>query len=904
MSSSTKRHFGDMSPNSSHTSEPTPKFQRLDTVRLSMSEEQHVEQDQQLLKARVINLIPEQLDEELAATILSHIIKNARDHMNQVSLSEVEKLVQTEDGLMEELQDAWSNKSFSRIRSLRILQNPVLDRRPVVTPPPTTNYNVQDSPPTISNKINTFRKALKAQLKNFIVEGERAIPRWNTKDKGTFDDHVRALRIPMLKGQPSLLLHDLGELAANDEENVSLLFATSGSEKIFCNVSGSGKTRMLLQGLYRTWGFYFVCQVDFNGIGSRDIATAISRLSKTQGWTEPLPERRSAALLASNDNDLIAQAQFKSVLLARLIILNLFLTICEEHQGITDEAKGLWTILQVDPTNFGHSYDIFNDLFQLLEGITNSDLHERFSNELRAANDRLRSRLVCVVDEAQAAARSHEEAFISSFETSSPQSRPVLKSLSKFMHSCDFQVILTGTDISIDQIGTAIVSTSLKNPEFQFFHETGSLDDVKNHAAYMERYLPASLLQGEAGKQLRRRSWHWLRGRYRFTAVFVMLLLEDGGRSPHTILDYLVHHITGYWPNDGMDEWRKQEPAKTPVIHVKIIYNVEQLQQHAYLLKDASRIVFRYMIGRNVPASNEYPKTWVELGFARFLDNIVSINENLAILSLARWLEEQRGFTLKDFLNDAVNDSTRPQIRGYRFEDVITFHLYSAFQDFVELKKAFNFICPVPEWASQRARLITFTRGEDREYQWAGVNSRRLGKPQLSTAPMAVGSSTADHEAVVSWLEDQKYIPIFLPTDLMGPDHVLLMELEDGRHVWLVIQEKFVDYVLATAKLKAAVKTVTPPFFEGHPPGIKACERAVMSNLRDNLQTDTQDAMNDVPNPVPGNPPVLRVITNVCGVKTEELSADNGPLAIMDLKHLQSTTWNGVVGILGAALPD
>ncbi|KAF8592414.1 hypothetical protein K439DRAFT_1625799 [Ramaria rubella] len=61
--------------------------------------------------------------------------------------------------------------------------------------------------------------------------------------------------------------------------------------------------------------------------------------------------------------------------------------------------------------------------------------------------------------------------------------------------------------------------------------------------------------------------------------------------------------------------------------------------------------------------------------------------------------------------------------------------------------------------------------------------------------------------------------------------------------------------------------------------------------------------MNNVPNPVPGNPPVLRVITNVHGVKTAELSADKGPLAIMDLKHFQSKTWNGVVGILGAALP-
>ncbi|KAF8577725.1 hypothetical protein K439DRAFT_1532343 [Ramaria rubella] len=822
MSSSTKQPFGGGSPNSSHTSEPTPKHQCLDTVRLSISEEEYAEQDQKMNRALIVR-----------------------------------ELVETEDGLMKELQEAWSKKR--NVAECVASLNPVLDRRPVIAPPPTTNYNVQDSPPTgldiISNEIDEFCQVLKPQLKNFIVKGEHAIPRWSIKDKGTFYDHMSALRIPMLRGQTSLLLHNLGELVANDEENVSVLFNTSGSVTFFCNVSGSGKTRMLLQGLYRTWGFYLVCQVDSNGIGSRDLATAISRLLKMKGWTEPLPKSQRATLSASNSND-----QFKTVLLAHLIILNLFLTICKEHQGITDEAKGLWMILQVNPTIFDHLYDIFDERFQLLVGITEFYLQKQFLKELLAANKRLPSWLICVIDEAQAAARSLEQAFISSSKTSSPQSQPVLKSLSNLMISYSFQVILSGTYISIDKIGTAVASGSMKIPKFQLFHEMGSLDNVQNHATYMERYLPASLLQGEAGKQLLRQSWHWLCGCYQFTAVFVMLLLQEGGHSPHTILDYLVHHIRGYWLNDSMD---------------------------TYLLKDASKIVFRYMTGRKVlPTSHEYPKTWVELGFARFLHNSVSINENLTILSLAQWLEEQCGFTLKDFLNDAVNDLTKPQIQGYMFQDVLTFHLYSAFQDFVKLKKAFNFICPVPEWASQRARLITFTCGKDREYQWAGVNSHHLEKPRLPTVPMAVGSSSADNEAVVLWLKDQEYIPIFLPTDLMGPDHILLMELEDGQHVWLVIQVKFVNSMLATAKLEAAVKTVTPPFLRW-----------------DNLRTGTQDTMNNVPNPVSGNPLVLHVITNVCGVKAVELSADKGPLAIMDLKHFQSTTWKSVVDILGAALP-
>jgi hypothetical protein len=36
-------------------------------------------------------------------------------------------------------------------------------------------------------------------------------------------------------------------------------------------MSGSGKTRMLLQGLYRSWGLYFISQVNSSQIGSRDM---------------------------------------------------------------------------------------------------------------------------------------------------------------------------------------------------------------------------------------------------------------------------------------------------------------------------------------------------------------------------------------------------------------------------------------------------------------------------------------------------------------------------------------------------------------------------------------------------------------------------------------------------------
>ncbi|KAF8586578.1 hypothetical protein K439DRAFT_1408761, partial [Ramaria rubella] len=775
---------------------------------------------------------------------------------------EARKLVQTEDGLMEELQDAWSKKSFSRIRSLRILQSashPSMKdpSRPVALPVPTSatlTFGTFGSPVRSSTEINQsiadFRKSVTPYLERFIVNRKFSVPTWKPMGTGDFLDHVRSSEIPMHDYGPSLLLHELGSPADEEAENVSNLFATRAN-KLLCNVSGAGKTRMLLQGLCKHWGFYFVCAVDSNKVGSADLATAIWRLAIVKGWTwTSSPTKKGHGFTAFCKNSRIAEHEFRKVLLGRLIILNMFLTIASENNfTLQDELRKLWTFVQVSPDLFrGYFDDIFRGAYERLAGIDAYDLY----TFLRREEDEYRhlhlNSFVCVIDEAQVGAAEHKTAFVSDPGHSFPEHRPVLKPIADVMGK-SYSYILSGTAISGQDISSGSSSGVGKPADFTMLHQTDRLDEQEKYAAFMGKYLSPGYLQSDAGKQFLKRSWRWLRGRYRFTTAFIEILLTSDGDCPHKLLDAFVEHFTGCRPNDGEESLRHDEHGDVPPIRLNGIYNLEQIASFANIMRDASMILFKYMTGRTPITSqsdDSQPKKLVGLGFARFIGKAVLINEPLVLLALAQWLERQREFTMKDILNTALDRSINSRSGEFHFEDVMTFYFYTAFQNFVPLDQIFNFVSPAPDWATESVRLVTYTRGENGEYRMAYLNSLRGDAPERPSAPM----SRHGHESVlISWLKDQNYVPTFLPTTSMGPDNLTLLEFEDGRRMWMAAQVKCQQTGTSTNECAHAIKLVTPPFFHTLSWG-ETCER---------LRCETNEAMTSVPNLMPGTP-VLRVI--------------------------------------------
>ena len=102
--------------------------------------------------------------------------------------------------------------------------------------------------------------------------------------------------------------------------------------RLLINASGSGKSRILLEGLCRHWGFYFVV-TGSSIVGSSDFYATFStiNLKSTDAFSYPT-ERRLLQLL-----------------LARLLLLNLFIEVanCSRTGLQQKEHRRLWTLLQV-----------------------------------------------------------------------------------------------------------------------------------------------------------------------------------------------------------------------------------------------------------------------------------------------------------------------------------------------------------------------------------------------------------------------------------------------------------------------------------------------------------------------------------------------------------------------------
>lgn len=99
------------------------------------------------------------------------------------------------------------------------------------------------------------------------------------------------------------------------------------SFRFLTNASGSGKVRLLLEGLWKHWGFYFLAvgNIATHRFGSLDRSDMISRqIPNSQGFTSP--ERAGdSSRINPGQNRIIATHCVHRVLMARIIIFEYFM---------------------------------------------------------------------------------------------------------------------------------------------------------------------------------------------------------------------------------------------------------------------------------------------------------------------------------------------------------------------------------------------------------------------------------------------------------------------------------------------------------------------------------------------------------------------------------------------------
>ncbi|EEB97323.1 hypothetical protein MPER_03383 [Moniliophthora perniciosa FA553] len=213
----------------------------------------------------------------------------------------------------------------------------------------------------------------------------------------TFVDN---LKIPNVDGLefPAMLLHRLGsfsddmDLRRRKEDIFSgrntcvLLFSQFTALQFFTsflvNTSGSGKTRLLFEGLCDHWGFYFTCHVDSGWLGSTDVeATVVNPLGTRSAFVEflsLLPEADAARAISANIQ--LARRHSSRILLARLLVFKTFLD-CSRSHGYREERK-LWLHFQLQPNVQPNpegvyiSEDLLDVFFDFCEAIKDAEVDD------------------------------------------------------------------------------------------------------------------------------------------------------------------------------------------------------------------------------------------------------------------------------------------------------------------------------------------------------------------------------------------------------------------------------------------------------------------------------------------------------------------------------------------------
>ena len=315
--------------------------------------------------------------------------------------------------------------------------------------------------------------------------------------------------------------------------------------RFLVNTSGSGKTRLLLEGLCENWGFYFTSLVDSSLLGSSDVQNSIqTHVPDSHQFRRILPPMGSpgydTALKANRD---IANRVFRQIFLSRLIIFNLFTETMLEYINTHEDAprdprvfKTRWLLLQLQPS-FVHPelWDVFDGLSSKLSDASDSFINTRTKALLtstRSMCSRLQAEgsststqtssseiaqipLFCVLDEAQHAATQHSSSFRSDHNGSH---RPILREIVKAWEGQSSGqgvfMVVAGTGISKDVVDQAMASAIMKDSKYRWCSDTGAFDTRLAQQQYLQKYLPESFLASESGIRLLERIWYWLHGRY------------------------------------------------------------------------------------------------------------------------------------------------------------------------------------------------------------------------------------------------------------------------------------------------------------------------------------------------------------------------------------------------------
>ncbi|KAF8228667.1 hypothetical protein L208DRAFT_1424348 [Tricholoma matsutake] len=765
---------------------------------------------------------------------------------------------------------------------------------------------------SLDSETDKFLEEIRPTMTKLVI-GDISLPLWSP-NPGSMDSemakHMEALRIPSTtKGKPNVLLHDLASFKDDPalSRRLKNIFMPN-NHTFLVNTSGSGKTRLLFEGLCGYWGFYFTSLVDSSHLGSVDVQKSIrTYVLDSPGFRPVLPPPDSpeyeSSLKANRDN---AARIFSHIFLARLLIFDIFVEIMTEvikENEPQDVYKQRWLLLQLQPSIIHpHIWDIFDHLVGKLSHASDSYINtttkallvrvrELFSVDASGDEEStaIQTPLFCVLDEAQYAATQHCGAFRSDH---SNVHRPILREIVRTWEGQSFGqgvfMVVAGTGISKDVVDRAMASAIMKESKYRWCSDTGAFDDIQSQRRYILKYLPTSLIESPSGRRLLERIGYWLRGRHRFTAGYVAELLDNGFHKPHTLLNAYIEYFTHFNPTDARIFVEAEGSGSIPI---SLRYKLDFSKFDADMIATIYQITTHYLMRSVLPGSLGKDETiYVEYGFARFVDaetRTVAVDEPLVLLAATRWINANYLSSYKYFAKQIqFHDSW-----SNGFENYVGFCLSLAFSQKLRMSEVFSFCGLPPAWAKQEAELVALHLTELGEVEEGNVRHSKFFGPSVT-----LGTNSKTTQETSAWLRHSSHAPLCFPHVSMGPDLLFVVKLADGSFIWVALQAKYSlgkNGSLSRLFLRHAMRSVTPSKFFVEKDG-----RRFSPATDPDIAENTINSLEALPNrrSDAGKYSLLRVIasfpaqTNLKRCLEEDPDDEGHPIAYLNMNFIKHLT--------------
>ena len=632
---------------------------------------------------------------------------------------------------------------------------------------------------------------------------------------------------------PHLLMDGLlqpneGVRFVSEQRRNNILDLLKNGAAAILGVSGSGKTRTILEILAERWGLLFIIDVSHNG-GIKDFVPLRDFLRRTledpalyapalvprDATEEDHQRQESKRVAARSANESKAIHAVSCLLLARLMVLDSLL------QKFPDEMNALtWMWIQRYPRYMLKCEEQeVQDVDKLLGNLATDLIDANVDADLlrRAIKERMESiarrlglgestKLPCFVDEAQVLLTTFAGYFPSQQPETSNHGRPLF---SVFLRMWESQVdgpVFSGTSMDIKAAMDALASAAagkfpLPNPQNQLYTD---LPYLKGEACreYLSRYIDLTPREGLTERQ-RNDIVQMVSGRARLSAQYAGYVLESGNTDLLGELERFVKRVTEI----------PSGTARDPKANFQAM--IDELFQK----------LFDQLKARGQPTTD--------------YDNIRSTFRQLcvrhALTGIPQFVESQRADSL-DFIDSGVCRLVREQgtSRAVIDEQMI---VIAACNHFSLQSYQWELCTAVSDEASslgyqfERSLMLMIESGTINLFgdeavplenhpllQGLKLPKRFKGRWRLdmSRGPLyggTIGCVATGSRSLADWIKDPTSI-FFLPDKHAGPDLVFFIVNDKGKRVLVLLQAKLVTKKLSAADSdKAESKTDVQKFY-------------------------------------------------------------------------------------------